>query len=351
VVESQWEDVGDVILVGREVNFTIKKEYLLLKTIHHGVFHMEVGKIERLELRKMWDNEALKFTPWLETNIDTLAEVIGLPLSVVEREKIVGSFSLDLFAEDDNHNKVIIENQLEKTDHDHLGKVLTYLIGLDAKIAIWICSDARQEHISVINWLNETTPDDMFFYLVKVEGIKIGDSLPAPLFSVICAPSQDVKEMGKTKEEFAERHKLRLEFWRRMLEKIKGKTQLHANRSPTKDYWLSTGSGKSGLEYTYSITKNGASVELIINKGKDSAAINKRIFEILYSKKDEIQSSFGAPLIWDYIEGRQFCAIRWDTYDSGLWDQDGWDKLQDMLIDAMIRLERAFRKHVEALNI
>jgi hypothetical protein len=312
---------------------------------------MEVGKIERLELREIWSNEALNFTPWLEENIDTLGEVIGLPLSVVAREKTIGSFSLDLLAEDDNHNKVIIENQLEKTDHDHLGKVLTYLIGLDAKTAIWICSDARQEHISVINWLNETTPDDMFFYLVKVEGIKIGDSLPAPLFSVICAPSQDVKEMGKTKEEFAERHKLRLEFWRQLLDKIKDKTQLHANRSPTKDSWMATGAGKSGLSYTYNITKGGASVGFYIDKGKGSDALNKQIFDMFYSKKNEIEASFGASLIWDYVEGRRYCGIRWDTYDSGLWDQEEWDKLQDTLIDAMSRLERAFKKYVQALNI
>lgn len=312
---------------------------------------MEVGKIERLELRKIWNNEALSFTPWLETNIDALSEVIGLPLSVVAREKIVGSFSLDLLAEDDSHNKVIIENQLEKTDHDHLGKVLTYLIGLDAKTAIWICSDARQEHISVINWLNEITPDDMFFYLVKVEGIKIGDSLPAPLFSVICAPSQDVKEMGKTKEEFAERHKLLLEFWRRLIEKIKGKTQLHENASPTKNNWMSTSAGKSGLSYQYNITKNGASVEFYIDRVKDSEAVNKQIFDFFYSKKDEIQAVFGDSLTWYSVEGIRRCGVRWDTSEAGLGDQEQWEKLQDTLIDAMIRLEKAFKKHVQALNI
>ncbi|TQD25664.1 DUF4268 domain-containing protein [Methanolobus vulcani] len=312
---------------------------------------MKVGKIEKLPLREIWSHEAIDFTPWLEENIEILGEVIGLQLSVVEREKTIGTFSLDLLAEDADSNKVIIENQLETTDHKHLGQVLVYMIGLDAKTAIWICSDARQEHVNVINWLNEITPADMLFYLIKVEGIKIGDSLPAPLFTVTCAPSEDIKQMGKNKEEFAERHKLRLEFWERMLEKMKGRTQLHSNKSPTKNYWLSTTAGRPGLSYIYNITKDAASVGLYIDKGKDSEEINRQIFNIFHDKKDDIEANFGGPLIWDVVEGRRYCGIRWDTYDSGLFNQDKWDSLQNKLIDAMIRLERAFKKHIQELNI
>lgn len=312
---------------------------------------MDVGKIEKLPLRKIWNHEALNFTPWLEENIDILGDVIGLKLSVVEREKRTTSFSLDLLAEDSAGNGVVIENQIEKTDHDHLGKVLTYLINLDAKTAIWICSEAHQEHIQVVNWLNEIAPADMFFYLVKVEGIKIGDSLPAPLFSVICAPSDTMKEIGKAKEELAERHMLRLDFWERLLEKSKGRTQLFANRSPTKDNWLSTGSGRSELYYSYNLTKSEASVGLYIDKGKNFDDFNRQVFDMLYSKKDEIEADFGNPLIWDAVEGRRYCGIRWNINDSGLSDQDKWDALQDKMIDAMIRLEKAFKKHIQALNV
>ncbi len=312
---------------------------------------MQVGKIEKLSLREIWNHEALDFTPWLEENIEILGESIGLQLSVIEREKTIGTFSLDLLAEDINHNKVIIENQLETTDHKHLGQLLVYMIGLDAKTAIWICSDARQEHIKVVNWLNEITPADMLFYLIKVEGIKIGDSLPAPLFSVISAPSTDVKEIGKTKEEFAERHKLRLDFWERLLEKSKGRTQLLANRSPTKDNWLSTGAGRSELYYSYNLTKNAASIGLYIDKGKNFDDFNRQVFNMLYSKKDEIETEFGNMLTWEVVEGRRYCGIWWSIADYGLSNQDKWDTLQDKMIDAMIRLEKAFRKHIQALNI
>jgi hypothetical protein len=313
---------------------------------------MGIGTIEKVELREIWSHEAVKFTPWLEENIEILGEVIVLQLSFVEREKTIGTFSLDLLAEDADRNKVVIENQLETTDHKHLGQVLVYMIGLDAKTAIWVCRDARQEHIKVINWLNEITPADMLFYLIKVEGIKIDDSLPAPLFSVICAPSDDVKEIGRNKEEFAERHKLRLEFWRTLLDKSKKKTTLHAIVSPSKENYIKAGAGISGLSYTYSITMNSASVELSIDTGgKNAEEVNKKIFYKLQNNKNAIENKFRMPLVWDYVEGRKSCRIKWETKKSGLKETDKWDELQDEMIDTMIKLQEAFKDDIEKLKV
>ena len=208
---------------------------------------MEIGKIEKVPLRKMWEHEALKFTPWLAENIDILGEALDMQLSFVEREKKNGSFSLDLLAEDDYGNKVIIENQLEKSNHDHLGKLLTYLTGLEAKTAIWVCSEARQEHIQVIDWLNENTREGIQFYLVRLEGLKIGDSVPAPYFSVVCEPSEMAKDIGREKEEDSERHKMRLEFWKLLLDKSRLRTSLHGNISPSRDNLIRGSAGTSGI--------------------------------------------------------------------------------------------------------
>lgn len=248
---------------------------------------MRIGKLEKVPLREIWKNED-EFTRWIEENIEVLNESLDLLLSSAEREKSAGSFSADLLAEDEDGNKVVIECQLERTDHDHLGKVLTYLTSLEAKTAIWICSDPRPEHVKAVTWLNEVTPADVSFYLVKVEGVRIGDSLPAPLFSVICAPSEEAKEMGKTRGEFAERHKKRIEFWRRLLEKSRARTKLFANISPSKENWIGTGAGKSGLWYNYVITRDWGAVELYIDKGKGAEEINKQIFETLYAKKKKL---------------------------------------------------------------
>jgi len=143
---------------------------------------MKIGKLEKVSLREIWKDEARDFLPWLEENIEYLNDSLDISLSVIEREKSVGTFAADILAEDRDGNKVIIECQLEKTDHDHLGKILTYLTNLEAKTAIWICSDPRPEHIKAVTWLNEVTPADVSFYLVKIEAVRIGESPPAPLF-------------------------------------------------------------------------------------------------------------------------------------------------------------------------
>lgn len=155
----------------------------------------------------------------------------------------MGSFEVDLVAEDDNGNVIIIENQLESTNHDHLGKVITYLTNLDAKTAIWIVSHPRPEHTKAINWLNESTPADISFYLMKLSAYKIGNSVPAPFFTIVVGPSAQAKEIGKEKQDMAERHVLRLKFWGGLLEQARHVGfNLHANRSATKYMSLGYGS-------------------------------------------------------------------------------------------------------------
>src|SRR5690348_6363389 len=131
-----------------------------------------IGKLQRVTLRDVWKHEALDFTRWLEEHIEELSEVVGLRLRNVEREKAAGSFSVDLVAEDERGDLVVIENQLEKSNHDHLGKVITYLTTMQAKTAIWIVSEARTEHINAVSWLNESTSAS--FYLLTLEAVRIG---------------------------------------------------------------------------------------------------------------------------------------------------------------------------------
>ena len=137
-----------------------------------------VGRVERVPLREIWRHEAYDFTTWLSQNIEVLNEVIDFEIQNIETEKSTGTFSVDIIGEDPSGNMVIIENQLEKSDHDHLGKLITYLAAFDAKVAIWIVAAARQEQIQAVSWLNENKEAN--FYLIQIVGIKIGDSAPAP---------------------------------------------------------------------------------------------------------------------------------------------------------------------------
>ncbi len=165
-----------------------------------------IGRLERVPLRELWPDEARDFTPWLADNLDLLAEHLGLQLALVEQEASAGDFAVDIVAETEKGDTVVIENQLERTDHDHLGKLITYLSNLDAKVAIWITANPRAEHEKAVQWLNELAPADTAFYLVKVEAYRIEESPPAPLFTVVAGPSAESREIGSRKKELAERH-------------------------------------------------------------------------------------------------------------------------------------------------
>src|SRR5574341_1129512 len=149
-----------------------------------------IQKITRIALREAFPRENTDFTRWLEENLDVLNEVTDLNLANAERERPAGDFSVDLVAEDENGSKVIIENQLERSNHDHLGKLITYLVATEARAAVWIVSDPRPENASAVTWLNESSSAS--FYFVKLEAIKIGESLPAPLLTLIVGPSAEI---------------------------------------------------------------------------------------------------------------------------------------------------------------
>lgn len=308
-----------------------------------------IQKITRIPLREAFRHEALDFTKWLQDNLDVLNDVTDLSLSNAEREKSAGDFSVDLVAEDEAGNKVIIENQLERSDHDHLGKVVTYLVAMEARTAIWIVSYPRPEHVSAITWLNEASSAG--FYLLKLEAIKIGDSPPAPLLTLIVGPSDETKAIGKAKKEFSERHDIRYAFWSQLLDYAKGLTRLHASISPSRYNWIQAGAGKSGLSYNYVVWEYETSVELYIDLGKGMDRENKAIFDDLFAKKAKIEETFGEALEWQRLDDKRASRIRRTISKGGWKDEDKWPDVIQAMVDAMIRLEKALKQHVQILRI
>ena len=235
---------------------------------------MKISKIDYVDIREIWAHEATDFTAWLADNIDYINEKLEITLNVLETEKQIGSFQVDIYCEDEQGNSVIIENQLERTDHGHLGQILTYAVGIDAKSIVWISPEPRLEHIEVIEWLNEVTPIDMRWYILKLEAIKIDDSPVAPLFTIEAGPSQERKETGKVKKDVAERHHKRIQFWKGLLSVLNEKTRLYRNLSPSTDNWLSASTGIGGVYYQIVIRMDSGAIKLIINKNKEW---NKRL--------------------------------------------------------------------------
>lgn len=305
----------------------------------------DIGKIVRVPLREVWAHEALGLTTWLENNIDVINDIIDLELTNAEREKAVGDFNVDLTAEDRNGNLVVIENQLGKSDHDHLGKILTYLSNIGAKVAIWIVANPRAEHVKAVSWINESNLAD--FYLLKLEAIKIGGSEPAPLLTLISEPSDESRRVGETKKELSERHEVRERWWTQLLDQAKRRTKLHANISPGKNNWVGAGAGKSGLAYNYFALRHRTGIELYIDTGDKNE--NEAIFDRLYQKKNEIESVFGGDLSWERIDRKRACRIA-KYYDGGGYsdNEDKWPKLQDHLINAMISFHKAISPYLKS---
>ena len=175
----------------------------------------KLGKLEKVNLRDIWPNEEYDFSVWLskEENLKELSNTIGIDIVLEERESAVGKYSVDIYGkEEGTDRKVVIENQLEDSNHDHLGKIITYASGKDAKTIIWIVKRARDEHRQAIEWLNAHTDEEVGFFLLEIEVWKIGDSLAAPKFNIVSKPN-DWGKTQKASNGLGKAQKLQGEFW------------------------------------------------------------------------------------------------------------------------------------------
>lgn len=311
-----------------------------------------IGRIERVPLREVWQNEARDFTPWLLDNIDVLCETLGLEMLEVVRELSTGNLNVDLVAQDEQGQTVIIENQVEKSDHRHLGQLLTYLSTLEASTAIWIVADARGEHIDAVSWLNKSGL--AAFYLVQLEAIRIGDSLPAPMFTLMAGPSEELAESGELMQELREssgRNELYRRFWEGLLERSRGRTSLFSAVSARSDSLLPTAArSRAGLSFQYISRKKGPTVALLLEA--KPAEVNNEILRELMVHRDAIESDFGSELQWLDKPGKNACAIEHllEARHFKEYPEDEWPELQDRMIEAMIRLEKALRPYLDQLS-
>lgn len=307
-----------------------------------------VGRLQRVPLREVWAHEAYDFTQWLQQNVDVLNEVLDLTLVSVERErKTESAFSVDLVAEDENGGTVIIENQLGKSDHDHLGKLITYLTAMSARAAIWIVSEPRPEHVAALTWLNETNAAR--FYLLKMEAVRIGASPPAPLLTVIVSPSEEVAVVGEVRKDLDERHRTRKRWWSMLV--ARPDARLHSHIAPSNYSWIGTSSGVRGLNLNYTVHKTSCGAELYIDRGKGLGHINRQIFDELHGKKAEIEQVFGGPLTWERLDARRACRISCPIEGGYRSDETKWESLQARQVDAMNRLHAALKPHMDALPL
>lgn len=305
-----------------------------------------IGKIDRLNLREVWAHEAHDFTTWLEKNIDVISDATGLNLTSVEREQPAGSFSVDLIAKLPDGGTVVIENQLEQSNHDHLGKLVTYLTAYEAPAAIWIVREARPEHISAISWLNKTT--DVNFFLLQAEAVRIGSSEPALLLTRIVGPSAEIKSIGIEKKNLSSSQELCLKFWTSLLDIAKSKTPLHSSISPGKVQWVGTSAGVPGMSFNYVIGANWWRIELYIDRGDKEE--NEWFFDQVMEHRNSIEIELTRELDWQRLDARA-CRIAYQGDNQGGYksDQNIWPTIQTQMINDMIAFSDALSAPLKSI--
>ena len=305
---------------------------------------MKLGKLEEVDIRKVWPHEQYDFSKWLATeeNIKELGDALNLSLTDVETEKFVGNYRCDILCKDEITGKmVLIENQLEPTNHDHLGKIITYASGLDAAVVVWIVASARDEHASAIEWLNKHTDDEISFFLMEVHAYKIGDSDPAPQFKIIEQPNDFVKIVKAVSKssDMNESQKNRLEFWTQFNEVVDSKGKPFNKRKATTDHWYNVAIGSSDASISIDLVnkEHKIRVSLWINDNKD-------IFDALFQRKDEIETALGFGLEWNRLDNKKASYIC--TYIKGLdfKKQDNYPMLMEQIVDLVLKMRNVFPK-------
>lgn len=303
---------------------------------------MKLGKFKELDVRKVWAHEQYDFSKWLalEENIKELGETLNLSLTDVETEKFVGAYRCDILCKDELSGKtVLIENQLEPTNHDHLGKIITYASGLDAAVVVWIVSSVREEHASAIEWLNKNTTDDLAFFLIEVHAYTIGDSLPAPMFKIIEQPNDFVKRVKVLSKgsELNESQTKRLEFWNIFNEVLDSCGKPFNKRKPSTDHWYEVAVGSSQCHI---------SIDLVNKEHKIRISLwipdNKELFDTLLGHKEEIETKAGMELSWNRLDNKKACLIAVDIKGLNFSDQSNYNYLMKTSIDYVVRLRTAF---------
>lgn len=306
---------------------------------------MAIGKLKEIKLRELWKHEQYDFSSWLsqEQNIEELNKVLGLSLIDIETEKPVGSFRCDLFAKDEITGRVVlIENQLEPTNHDHLGKIITYGSALNAAVIVWIVEEARAEHRSAIEWLNNHLDGDVAFFLIEVHAYKIGDSDPAPMFKVIEQPNDFVDSVKAVEKSGMNRtESQRVEFWNQFNEVLESRGCPFNKRKATTAHWydVSVGSSQCHLSINLVNKENRIRICMYISDSKEK-------YDYFYENKNNIEETLGYELEWRRIDNSKASEI--STYIDKLDfdNHSNYSELMNEIINKILEFRKAFKPFI-----
>ncbi len=318
----------------------------------------ELGKLERVDLRTIWESENVDFTPWLakEENLEMLGETIGISLELEATEKNVGLFRADILCknmgDDSKESWVLIENQLERTNHTHIGQLLTYAAGLDAVTIVWVASKFTEQHRATLDWLNKITDEEFQFFGLEVEAWKIGDSLAAPKFNVISKPnnwSKSISHGARTinEGELGETKAMQLRYWQSFEKYLQDKGSTLSPQNSIARSWqrFTIGVTSVAIESVMNISENKIRVELNIQHPDHVDAY----FNLLFADKEAIEQEIGFELVWREMPEKKGSKIT--VYkDADTKDEESWEDQHAWLKETVEKFDRVFRERVKNLN-
>lgn len=312
------------------------------------------GRLISLPAREVWGDEARVFTPWLASNLDLLAEALQLgDLEHAGTEVILGDFRLDILATDGSGDPVVIENQFGRTDHSHLGQLISYVASQNRPTTtVWVAEQFKDSHRAAIDWLNASTSEDYSFFAVEIEALRIGDSPPAPFFNIVAKPNSWTKSVRATASgqavEDKERHRLRLAYWASFAEYLRAQDPSFAIRREVRDNWHNFPIGRAGVVIgtVIGIQKRELRAELYFGDDRYKSGIRA-----LEADKAEIERDFGEALDWQELPSKLASRIAVHLPNADPTDPSQFPRLHAWMLDKMQRFRRVFAARVKNLDL
>ncbi|WP_418280073.1 DUF4268 domain-containing protein [Halorubrum sp. DTA98] len=310
-------------------------------------------QLESQDVRDYWQHEAHQFTPWLADEIRSeeashLEDVLGLDLEVIETERNVGKYSVDVLAEVvDDGRQIIIENQLETSDHDHLGKCIAYAAGVDADIIVWISPQFNAEHQDAFEWLNRNSRSTVNLFAIRLEVWRIGDSQPAIRLNPVEEPSEWKTKAQRSGGELSDRRQLQEEFWTAFRDVIEESSTHLRTRKPRPRHYYSNPIGRTGFHIYFGFDDDPAEIHISLTIDDDEEA-----FWELKSQEDEIGQALGTEVRWDEPEETRTGNMRshiWIARDGRLDNQDEWDEYFDWMLEQGDQFHEVFYDRIQQL--
>ena len=315
---------------------------------------MKLGALIKVDLRDIWNTEANDFTPWLakEENLNLLGDTIGIDIEFEAQEKNVGPFRADILCKDTADNTwVLVENQLEYTDHTHLGQILTYAAGLNAVSIVWIAKRFTDEHRATMDWLNEITGDKINFFGLEVELWKIGDSPVAPKFNVVVMPNEWTKGGGKGGPlggtELTPTKKLQLEYWAAFRKFVQSKDAIIKPQKAAPQHWVNVSIGRSdfGMYAFVDTQKHRIGVRLVLS-GENKQAH----YHLLLNQKDAVEKEMGEAIVWDELPDKKssYLSIYRNNVDPK--QISDWENQHNDLFNVLESFHKVFAGRIKKLD-